>query len=317
VCANGATIGGTTYAGDPTGATCPALTATIANPFYKVITDSSAVNNLSAATVQIGNLYRAYPQFGKFTALDVGWGHSNYNALQITVQHRQANGLSVLLGYTYSKEIDQTGDSSSSAYMQDNGCHRCERSVGEMDATHVLTEDAVYELPFGHGRMWLNNGLPAVLAGGWQIGDAYKFDSGLPVQLTESASSVPSALIGAAVLRPSIVPGVSLAPTASNQAFNPAAFKVTPNYQFGTSPRYNPHIRYPNYQNIDAFLQKETKFKGERMSATFRFELLNAPNSVVFGAPFVNASTASTFGNKSTTQTNLPREGQLSARFTF
>jgi hypothetical protein len=156
-----------------------------------------------------------------------------------------------------------------------------------------------------------------VLAGGWQIGTAYKFDSGLPVQLTESASSVPNAIIGAAVLRPSIVPGVSLAPTASNQAFNPAAFKVTPNYQFGTSPRYNPHIRYPNYQNLDAFLQKETKFKSERMSATFRFELLNAPNSVIFGAPFANASTASTFGNKSATQTNLPREGQLSARFTF
>lgn len=321
LCANGATFGSKTYAGDPTGATCPALTdTTIANPFYNQITDAASVNNLYAATVLPGQLLKSYPQFGKFTALDVGWGHASYNALQVTVQHRQANGLSVLFGYTYSKEIDQTGDSSgssSSATIQDNGCHSCERSVGEMDATHVFAEDTVYELPFGHNRMWLKSGIPAVIAGGWQLGTAYKWDSGLPVQLTESASSTPSAIIGAGVLRPSIVPGVSLAPTASNQAFNPAAFKVTPNYQFGTSPRYDSHIRYPNYQNLDAFVQKETRFVNERMSVTIRFELLNAPNSVVFGAPFANASTSSTFGNKSTSQTNLPREGQLSARFTF
>jgi hypothetical protein len=314
-CTNGATVAGTFQAGDPTGKTCPALTTNITNPFYKVITDTSAVNNLSAATIPAGNLQRAYPQFGAVTALDVGWGHSTYNAMQLSVQHRQANGLSVLLGYTYSKEIDQTGDSSSSssaAYMQNNGCHKCERSVGEMDATHVFTENAIYELPLGHNRYFLNTGIAAFLAGGWQIGEAYKFDSGLPVLLTQSAT----ALVGNQVLRPTRVSGVSLAPTNSTQAFNPAAFSVTPAYRFGNVSRYSSQIRYPNYQNLDAFLQKETKFWQDRVSATVRFELLNAPNSVVFGAPNVNANNAN-FGAKSTSQSNLPREGQLSARFTF
>jgi hypothetical protein len=314
-CAAGATVAGTFQAGDPTGKTCPALTTNVSNPFYKVITDTSAVNNLSAATIPIGDLQRAYPQYGKLTALDVGWGHSTYNALQLSVQHRQANGLSVLLGYTYSKAIDQTGDSSSSsssAFMQDNGCQRCERSVSEMDATHVLTEDAVYELPFGHNRPFVNTGIAAYIAGGWQIGEAYKIDSGLPVLLTQSAT----ALVGNQVLRPTRVSGVSLAPTSSTQAFNPAAFSVTPAYRLGNVSRYSSQIRYPNYQNLDAFLQKETKFWQDRVSATVRFELLNAPNSVVFGAPAVNANNAN-FGAKSTSQSNLPREGQLSARFTF
>jgi hypothetical protein len=86
-------------------------------------------------------------------------------------------------------------------------------------------------------------------------------------------------------------------------------------------------IHYPDYKNLDVFFQKETRFWGERMGATIRFETLNATNSVVFGAPNVNANnivyvngvetTTGSFGNKSTSQTNDPRQAQLSARFTF
>jgi hypothetical protein len=221
------------------------------------------------------------------------------------------------VGYTYSKAIDQTGDSSSTFSIQDNACHSCERSVSEQNETHNFTENTMYELPFGHNHKFLNSGLPAVLSGGWQLGDAYKYSSGIPVQLTESASSTPSTLIGAGVIRPSIVSGVSLAPTSSTQAFNPAAFAVTPNYKFGNAPRYESQIHYPDYQNLDVFLQKQTKFWGERLGVTIRFEALNALNSVVFGAPGANVSSPSSFGLKSTTQTNSPREAQLSARFTF
>jgi hypothetical protein len=322
-CASGATVGGVPVAGDPTGATCPALTTTVNNPFLNVITDPTSPNSIATAQ-KVGNGYleKPFPQFNKFEAIDVGWGHGNYRAMQATLQHRQANGLSLLIGYTYSKNIDQTGDSSSTFGIQDNACHSCERSVSEQNMTHNFVENAMYELPFGHGRKFLNQGTIAYIAGGWQIGDAYKYYSGLPVQLSESANGTASAIIGAGVLRPSIVPGVSLAPTASNQTFNPAAFKATPNYQFGNTPRYMSSIHNPDYQNLDVFLQKQTKFWHDRVSGTFRFEALNALNTVVFAAPGANvgkfgSAQNNTFGIKSTTQTNLPRECQLSARFTF
>jgi hypothetical protein len=297
-------------AADATGKTCTPLTNAVANPFYNVITDASSV--LAAATVPAGYLQRAYPQFTTFKALDVGWGHSAYNAMQVTLQHRQANGLSVLLGYTYSKAIDQTAEGSVTTSIQDNGCHACERSVSGQNSTHVFTENTMYELPFGHGRKFLNSGLAAVLAGGWQLGTAYKFYSGQPVQLTETATS----LVGNGVLRPTVNSGVSLKPTSSSQAFNPLAFSVTPQYKFGNAPRYMSSIHYPDFKNLDVFFQKETRLWGERMGVTFRFETLNATNSVVFDKPNVNANSSS-FGNKSTTQTNDPRQAQLSARFTF
>jgi hypothetical protein len=283
----------------------------VANPFYNVITDPSSL--LAAATVPAAYLKRAYPQFNQFEPIDVGWAHSTYRALQITLQHRESHGLSALIGYTYSKAIDQTSDGSASATIQDNGCLPCERSISEQDSTHNFVENTIYELPFGHNRAWLNHGVPAAFAGGWQIGNAFKFYTGIPVQLTQTATTN----VGSAVLRPTVVPGVSIAPLTATQAFNPAAFVATPAYEFGNSPRYSAHIRYPNYQNWDVFIQKSTKFLGERMGFTIRFEALNALNQVVFGAPAANISSASTFGNKSTSQTNGPREAQLSGRFTF
>jgi len=216
------------------------------------------------------------------------------------------------VGYTYSKAIDQSSDGSASATIQDNGCLTCERSISEQDSTHNIVENTIYELPFGHDKMFLNSGIAAVLAGGWQIGDAYKYYTGLPVQLTQTATS----LVGNAVLRPTIVPGVSIAPTTSAQAFNPAAFTATPAYKFGNAPRYLSNVRSPNYQNLDLFIQKQTNYY-RGLGVTVRFEALNAPNSVVFGAPSANVSSATTFGNKSTSQTNAPREAQLSVRFTY
>ncbi|HEY4047422.1 MAG TPA: hypothetical protein VGM27_11205 [Acidobacteriaceae bacterium] len=78
------------------------------NPFYNVITDPSSI--LSKSTAQSGYLFRAHPQFLNFELLNKGFGHSNYQAGQLTVEHRLSQGLSMLLGYTYSKSIDDVGE---------------------------------------------------------------------------------------------------------------------------------------------------------------------------------------------------------------
>ena len=83
------------------------LNKVVPNPFYNVITDPSTL--LSKSTIQQGYLLRAYPQFLNFELLNSGWGHSNYQAGQLTVEHRLSQGISMLLGYTYSKAIDDVG----------------------------------------------------------------------------------------------------------------------------------------------------------------------------------------------------------------
>lgn len=86
-------------------------------------------------------------------------------------------------------------------------------------------------------------------------------------------------------------------------------------YMFGDTPRYLSDVRCPPYRDIDLFVQKQTKITG-CMSATIRFEALNALNFVVFGAPDTTV-TDSNFGYNPHTQENNAREARISARFTL
>ena len=307
----------------------------VPNPFYGVITDPSSI--LSKSTVQAGYLLRAHPQFQNFEAYNDGWGHSNYQAAQLTVEHRLDNGLSVLLGYTYSKAIDDIGENGAVATVQDNGCLRCERSVSDQNEAHVLRLSTLYELPVGPGKHWLNSGPLSYFAGGWEFGAIYDYNSGQPVGLTSpvqssslDAGTNTTTTIGSSPvtqtatnqMRPTFVPGVNYNQKVLNTAtgqrsfFNPAAFKETGTYAFGDVPRFLSGVNQPSFSELDALLQKRTRIN-ERMSATFRVELLNAFNSVVFSGPATDVSTPSTFGFAPRLQSNNPREMQLSGRFFF
>ena len=44
-----------------------------------------------------------------------------------------------------------------------------EKSIGAFDITHNAKFSAIYELPFGRGRQWLQNGIAAHVLGGWRV----------------------------------------------------------------------------------------------------------------------------------------------------
>ena len=308
-----------------------ALTKVVNNPFQNIITDSSSP--LSTPTVEEGLLLRPFPQFLNFESLNAGWGHSNYQAAQLTVEHRMNNGLSMLIGYTYSKSIDDVGESGTSASIQDNGCYACERSIADLDQTNVLRVSSLYELPFGPKKPFLNQGFTSYVAGGWSLGGTFQYNTGTPLQLTAPIQGgLSSSLYGMNVLRPSLVPGQSItnisglpAVNGVRPSFNYNAF-VQPGqtahgvgtadpYIFGNAPRYLSDVRNPAFMDFDAFISKTTKIT-ERMSATLRIEALNALNNVVFGSPDLGVSDTN-FGYNPQTQGNNPREVQISGRFTF
>jgi hypothetical protein len=302
---------------DATLAMGSAINTVVANPFYNVITDSSSI--LSKSTVQEGYLLAPYPQFLAFEALNVGWGHSNYQAGQFTLEHRLSQGLSLLVAYTYSKSIDDVGESGTTASIQDNGCHRCERSIADLDQTNVLRMSALYELPFGPDKPMLNKGLASHLAGGWQFGGTFQHNTGQPIALTSPVQS--ASLNEGTVMRPTIVPGQNVKQTVINpttgqrSSFNPAAFVETGTYAFGNAPRYLSDVRFPAYLDMDVFVQKSSRIN-RSMSFVLRFEALNALNNVVFGTPDVGV-TDTNFSYNPHTQENNPREAQISARFVF
>jgi hypothetical protein len=296
------------------------LISVVPNPFYGAITDPTST--LSLATVQYAQLLRPFPQFLNVKAINVGAGHSSYEAGQLTVEKRMSQGLDVLLGYTYSKAIDNVGEMTSVAGTrngpQDNYCFACDRAVSDQNEPFNVRLAVRYELPFGPGKALASTGLPAKAIGGWSLGAFYTVDAGRPVAVSSPNNS--NSLGGGTGMRPNAT-GVSAALPNGPQIcdsclyFNPAAFTQTPQFAFGNVSRYLPGVNNPTATNVDVNIEKSTAF-GERYRLVFQAELFNALNQVVFAGP-TNSVTSATFGKIILSQSNAPRQVQFSLRLRF
>ncbi len=59
--------------------------------------------------------------------------------------------------------------------------------IGVNDRTHIFKGYAAWELPFGQGRRWMDQGgfLDAVF-GGWQVSFIFRYQTGLPLRITSN-----------------------------------------------------------------------------------------------------------------------------------
>ena len=296
------------------------LISVVSNPFYGVITDPSST--LSVPTVQYAQLLRPFPQFLNVKAINVGAGHSSYQAGQLTVEKRMSQGLALLFGYTYSKAIDNIGEMTSVAGtrngFQDNYCFICDRALSDQNQPFALRLAVRYELPFGPGKRVAVSGPAAKVLGGWSLGAFYTVDAGRPVAVSSPNNS--NSLGGGSGMRPNATGTPAAIPGGpqicdSCLYFNPAAFAQTPQFAFGNVSRYLPDVNNPTAANVDASIEKSTSIR-ERMRLTFRAELFNATNHVVFAGPTTSVTSA-TFGKIVLSQNNSPRQVQFSLRLGF
>jgi hypothetical protein len=296
------------------------LISVVPNPFYGVITDPSST--LSLATTTYNQLLRPFPQFLNVKALNVGIGHSDYEAGQLTVEKRFAQGLELLFGYTRSKAIDNVGEQTSVAGTmntpQDDYCYSCERALSDQNQPYSARLAFRYDLPIGPGKPLLNNGLASKIIGGWVIGAFYTLDAGRPLAVSSTNNS--NSLGGGSGERPNAT-GFSAAlpggPQFCNNCayFNAAAFVQTPSYAFGNVSRYLGDVNNPTAWNVDALMEKNWTIH-ERVRLMFRAEMFNALNTVDFSGPTTSV-TSSTFGKITLSQANTPRQVQFSLRVKF
>ena len=296
------------------------LISVVSNPFYGVINDYTST--LSLPTVQYGQLLRPFPQFLNVKAINLGAGHSSYQAGQLTVERRFSQGLAVLFGFTYSKAIDNVGEMTSVAGTrngpQDNYCLACDRSRSDQNVPYALRSAIRYDLPFGHGRRYLNSGVAATVFGGWSLGTFATIDAGRPLAVSSPNNS--SSFGGGTGMRPNAT-GTPAALQGGPQIcdncfyFNPAAFSQTPQFAFGNVSRYLPDVSNPRSSNLDLSVEKSNKLT-ERLRLTFRAEAFNATNHVIVAGP-TTSITSSTFGKIILSQANTPRQIQFSLRLGF
>ncbi len=293
------------------------LTKTVENPFYGYITDPTST--LSRPTVQYAQLLRPYPQFTGTTGMVVPSGHSSYNALELKVERRFAQGLALLFNITHSKLIDNVGEinNGQSAAFNNTYCFSCDRALSYLDVPNYLNLSARYELPFGVGKRMLKRGWIGRVLGNWSLAGIYTYASGIPVIVT---SPNDSNAFNVGISRPMATGQAAALPGGPQIAdngsyFNPAAFSRTPQFQFGNVSRELADVRIPAKKGLNALIEKQIRIN-ERFTLEFRTEMFNATNSVVFNGPQTSVTSAA-FGTVALTQSNTPRVIQFALRLVF
>jgi hypothetical protein len=240
---------------------------------------------------------RPYPQF---TAVTTGSGvffggaapggvadpvgQAKFNSLQLKVNRRFSDGLTVFGFVTWSKSFTMVLD-------QYPG-----NRIFQLDAQPALTYSVswAYELPFGRNKALLNSNsrvLNAVVSG-WRVNGFLKYNSGVPLSIIAGAGN-----LGAVgyTQRGNAVPGVSPYKTTNPRDFDPATDRFLNSAAFATSTGFNFGNLAPTLSWVRGFWGKQEALTvgrafriREGLVFDFSVDATNPFNFVRWGNPTTN-----------------------------
>jgi hypothetical protein len=259
---------------------------------------------------------------------------SNYNSLQASLNHRFSKGLTVQLGYTWSRLLTTSPEDRSLATYD---TYNLRQSYGPsiLNTPQMFIASYVYDFPFYRNQ----NGFAGKVLGGWEISGITTIQTGQSLSITQSSdpfaavtvpTSVGNCAISATTTSCPLYPG-GLGMTRSGstvqiradqigsgsghktaaQFFNTAAFTDAVGH-FGTSPVGA--IYGPGLQVWDISLIKNIRF-AERAGLQLRLETFNTFNH---GNPMTvdtNVDDGASFGTVN--GWHDPRNVQIGAKVNF
>lgn len=291
------------------------LTQSVPNPFYGIITNPTSL--YSQPTILYRYLLQPYPHYTGVNAFRKPQANSIYHSFTLSAEKRYSHGLQTLISFTASKLLDDASQVvtflGQAGTKQDFYNRAAEKSISAQDVSKRLVISAVYELPFGRNKAFLN-GIPRALdfaIGGWQLNGIATFSKGLPIAISNGGNNTN---IGSPGQRPNNN-GKSAAksgPIAErlNAYFDPTVFSQAPNFTFGNLGRFLPDVRAPGLHNLDASLFKNFRAT-ERATIQFRAEAFNFTNSPTWGVPGNNVTQPGSFGVITGTSTAVASQRQI------
>ncbi|MFN2597396.1 MAG: carboxypeptidase regulatory-like domain-containing protein [Pyrinomonadaceae bacterium] len=258
------------------------------------------------------NFFVANPNANGITLLSNN-SMSNYNSLQMELRRRFSRGLQFQADYTFSKTMtdarDAYGSQSDLTSFRTLRNTRLDYARSNQDQTHRFVANAIYDLPFGHGRDFLSgaNGLVNRLIGGWTVSGIVTWQSRPPFYVASNratfnqfnAANNPADLVGISFEEFKKNLGIFKTPTGV-YFINPSLLNITTNAAgqfvsstpkaglfgvpapgtFGNFPINS--LNGPAYFNIDGGLVKRipiTERVRFELKTTF-INMLNHPNFV-------------------------------------
>ena len=298
---------------------------------------TTLVANRATGSVQ----FLANPLFSPVNILNNG-GKYRYNALQVELRRRYAQGLILNAKYTFQKILtdvqdDGVNQTRVSPYL-DNNNPELNYSRPSYDVTQTFNLVSLYELPFGKDKPFLNyGGFMNAIFGGWTFGNILQIQTSTPLTFFDTRGTLNRSgrsgfqtgstnltnaeirdLLGVReengniyFIDPSVISSSGRGADGLLNPFQGQVFLNNQPFTTGNISRYN--FNGPLYWNWDASLQKDFRFN-ETMKIVLRAEAFNVTNSVRFGNPNTDINSA-TFGR--ITGAYSPRIMQFGARFEF
>lgn len=247
------------------------------------------------------------------TYWDRSTGIANYNALQAELNRRFTSGFSYQVSYTWSKALTISDGWFGVEGSNPQNPYNVAANYGlaGFDVPHVLSINALYEIPIGRGKMFsTGNRIFDYILGNWQINSLVTGRSG-QVYSVQKSSDTANTGIGFVYLNKVGDPN-AIHKTAA-EWFNTAAFAAPANYTFGNAGKNS--LRSQTYWDFDPSVIRKFPIWRE-MQLEFRAEAFNALNHTVFSYPNSDLNSGSQFGAVTSTA-NSPRELQLSGKIIF
>lgn len=283
------------------------------------------------------NALRPYAGYSYFDAKGTLFT-SNYNSLQITLQHRSNKGLTVGAAYTWAKSlttnsVDRAGSLNGNTQFGTTDTQNMKMDYGPsgFNQPQTLVVNYVYNLPIFKGQ----NGLEGKLLGGWELSGITTALSGTSFSVVQASDPFACPTLSSGLCDPSLsLPGQGLrgigigspdghiaarpnqiAPIHMTRTaaewFSTSSFQTAAG-QFGNTS--NGSLQGPGMQKWDMALVKNTKiaeFANVQLRAE-AFDVFNHPNFLTVDS---NINDGASFGTINAD--HEPRILQLGAKITF
>lgn len=239
--------------------------------------------------------YEPYPLYHQING-STNNAVSNFNALEAMVTKRMSHGLSFNANYTWSHFLDDMdssgwGGQEGNMDWQNAYSPASNYSRSNWDMRHMLKGQAVYQLPFGKGGLFLNHSTLADEAvGGWQASATWVAQTGNPMEVVSANQSLTDSW-GGGTLFANLTGNFKTNDSVTGnhyhslaEWYNESAFSVPAQYTYGNFVRNQ--ISGPGLTDVNFSLGKSFDLWPERgVKFQIRADAYNVLNHPSWGFP--------------------------------
>jgi len=266
----------------------------------------STLGQFTSMTIAKNRLLRPFPHMNGLNDNAASIGTTRTHALEVNFQRRFAQGFTLNASYTRMLQENRT--------FLDNEFDT-EPTIWYPSDTarpHRFTATGIYELPFGKGRPFLQEGVLNHILGGWQIAATYEFQPG-PLLAWQNmfyngdlSTFEEDASSGSKSLEQWFNTALPFERVAANQPTN---------FQARVFPRFFNGTRADGLNQWNANILRRIKIT-ERFRLELRGDIINLQNRSQMNAPELSP-TSTNFGRITSQTSSLNRFYQVQARLQF